>query len=66
MKLTRKDSEGRIWNYCDSEGTWTLKTENARHVIGCGGNNGSKWAIWSGPMSGDWEYKTLKQAMAAC
>ena len=59
---TRKDDNGRIWEYSDGEGSWS----NGKHTIGCGGNNGSKWQIWDGPNSGHYEYKTLKEAMQAC
>ena len=59
---TKKDTEGRVWNYCDSEGTWS----HGEHLIGCGNNNGSKWSIWAGPNQGWQEFKTLKDAMASC
>lgn len=62
MPLTRKDSKGRVWSYCDSEGAWT----HGSHVIGCGGKNGSKWQVWSGPNAGYYEHKNLSEAMATC
>lgn len=62
MKLAKKDNKGRIWEYCDGEGSWS----HGEHVIGCGRDNGNKWQIWSGSNAGHYEYKTLKQAMEAC
>ena len=62
MNKTKKDSQGRVWSYCDGEGSWS----NGDHVIGCGANNGNKWQIWSGPSKGHYEYKTLTEAMQAC
>ena len=62
MTKTRKDSLGRVWNYCDGEGSW----QHGKHVIGCGGKNGSKWAIWGGPCAGHCEFNTLREAMGVC
>ena len=62
VNRTRKDSHGRVWAYCDGEGSWS----HGRHIIGCGGRNGSKWQVWNGPSSGRYEYKTLGEAMDAC
>jgi hypothetical protein len=62
MTRSKTDSRGRVWNYCDGEGSWS----NGKHTIGCGRNNGSKWQIWDGPSRGYYEYKTLKEAMEAC
>lgn len=62
MKLTKTDSRGRVWTYCDGEGSWRC----GEHVIGCGGSNGSKWSVWSGPNQGYYEHKTLRAAMESC
>jgi hypothetical protein len=62
MSRTRKDSQGRIWTYNDSLGSW----EHGDHVVGCGRDNGSKWQIWYGPSKGNYEFKTLAMAMSYC
>lgn len=59
---TMTDKAGRTWTYSDGEGSWG----NGQHIIGCGRNNESKWQIWNGPKAGYYEYKTLREAMAAC
>jgi hypothetical protein len=59
---TRKDHEGRIWHYGDSEGLW----RHGKHIIGDGEKNGSRFQIWGGPQSSRTEHKTLKDAMWAC
>jgi len=62
MNKTRKDSLDRVWTYCDSEGVWTM----GGHVIGCGGRNGRKFMIWSGPCANRYEFATLRDAMKYC
>ena len=62
VKKTIKDSSGRVWEYGEAEGTW----QHGKHCIGCGLHNKSKFQIWGGPNKGYYEYKTLKEAMAAC
>jgi hypothetical protein len=62
MTRTKKDNKGRVWSYCDGEGSWS----HGEHIIGCGRDNGSKWQVWGGPNTGHYEYKTLKEAMEAC
>lgn len=62
MARTRKDSTGRTWEHNDAEGCWT----SGPHTIGCGGKNGRKWMIWSGPQQGYHEFKTLREAMDYC
>ena len=62
MKRTKKDSKGRVWSYCDGEGSWS----HGAHVIGCAGKNGSKWEIWGGPSKDYYAYSTLRDAMEAC
>jgi hypothetical protein len=62
-----KDKNGRTWEHCDSEGTWSRKAEETGRfvMIGCGINNGSKWMIWN-DKNGEqvrWEYDTLREAM---
>ena len=59
---TRKDSQGREWEYNDAEGCYCL----AGFVIGCGVNNGSKWMDWNSRDRYPEEFSTLRAAMAAC
>jgi len=58
--MTRKDKWGRVWEYCDSEGTWS----HGGHVIGCAGSNGRKWNVWTKHHSCD--YDTLREAILSC
>ena len=60
--MKRTDSQKRVWTYDDGEGVWS----HGPNLIGCGANNGSKFQIWSGPNQDYYEFKTLKEAMAAC
>jgi hypothetical protein len=60
--LTRTDERGRVWRFNDAEGTW----DHGKHLIGCGGRNGSKWSIWAGPDRGHREFKTLTEAIQSC
>ena len=59
---TRKDSQGRKWEYNDAEGCYSFGS----HVIGCANNNGSKWSYWTSTDRHPEEFDTLKAAMDAC
>ncbi len=57
--LTRKDDRGRVWVYCDCEGTWS----HADHLIGCAAKNGRRFMFWSSDDKYPEEFKTLREAM---
>ena len=54
----RTDCDERVWEYDDAEGCYSYKNV----LIGCGGNNGSKWMDWNAGRCA-YEYDTLRQAM---
>ena len=60
MMKRRTDRDGRTWEYNDAEGTYSYKNI----LIGCGGNNGSKWMNWNAGRCA-YEYDTLRQAMCS-
>jgi hypothetical protein len=62
VNRTKKDAAGRVWEYCDGDGSWS----HGPHVIGCGGKNKNKWMIWGGPDSRCHEFETLTLAMNRC
>ena len=56
----RTDSQGRIWEYNDCEGTYRL----GEYLIGCGVKNGRKWCFWEGKDElNPVEFRTLREAM---
>ena len=59
---TRKDTQGRRWEYNDAEGCWS----HGRFTIGCAINNGSKWSNWNSTDRYPEEFGTLALAMDAC
>lgn len=62
VSRTKKDTAGRVWKYCDSDGSWS----HGPHTIGCGAKNKSKWMIWDGPSASRYEFGALTRAMEYC
>ncbi len=59
---TKKDAAGRVWEYCDSDGSWS----HGPYIIGCAARNKSKWMIWDVPSMSRYEFDTLTRAMEYC
>ena len=61
INKTIVDKLGREWQYNDAWGWW----QYANNSIGEGTKNRSKFQIHEGENAGHYEYKTLREAMAA-
>ena len=60
------DAIGRqwVWTGCDSGVSHAWR--HGKHEVGAGSTSGWRYQIYAGPYASDREYKTLREAMAAC